>query len=289
MPILLASLILAGAVLQAGQPSSPAAPAVCRQSRTPRALTLDFGDGFAVTGAGSRQIGDRTQWAWTGEHCSAWIKASAHADVDAAGRTLSLPPGEDFEAHGEDPSGTRHMVVTASGREFRRGDRVVLPTVADDQWFSAMVLEFTRRSGRRAAERSTAILRGGGVKALLDEAEEIAGARIRAQYLMAAVSAVRGPDRAGFIKDASRLLDHGIAWRNLLETIPADWRRDDAVIAVVFAESCAVDGDEVVEWILRSFPTPKPLPPALRSAAESLINTLHSADRRAAWRETLSR
>jgi hypothetical protein len=162
----------------------------------------------------------------------------------------------------------------------------VLPTVEDDQWFSAMVLEFTRRSGLRADQRAAMILRTGGVKGLLAEAEEISGARVRAQYLVAAIPAVPASGRADFLKAASRVLDHNRAWQRLLETVPTEWRHDEAVLATVFAESVAVEPDEVVEWVLRSFPAPKPTPPSLRSLLESLINTLQSSERRAAWRGT---
>lgn len=273
--------------VHAQEPPARLARPVCRQSFTSRAQTLDLGDRFTVKGAGSRQIGDRTQWVWTGDDCSAWIRTSPDVDTDATGRGLVIAPAGVFDAFQRDAQGIREITISGTARHLRVDGREVIPTAADDKWLGDMALEYTRRAGLHAAERAQAILNTGGVKGLLGEIEEITSPRVRARYLVIAMPAVTTDGRSTFLAEAGRLLDRGIAWATLLDAVPASWRSDVSALKAIYTASAAIDPDEVVERILQRFPPPHPAPAEIRQLVEILIDTLQVTERRIELRALL--
>lgn len=284
--VVLGMLALAPFHLRAQEAAQPPR-AVCRQSATPLAQTFNLSDGFSVQGTGTRQVGDRTQWVWTGDNCAAWIKASTAVSTDASGRALVITAGSIFDAFQQDAQGVREFSISESGRRFRANGRDAVPTVLDDKWLGDMVLEYTRRAGLHAAERAEAILKSGGTSALVAEVEAINSPRVRARYLAMALPSVSPDGRPGFLTEAARRLDRGVAWSALLDAIPSSWHSDPAVLSAIYTASAAIEPDEFVERILQRFPPPHPMSAEMRQLVGILIDTLQTTERRTELRALL--
>jgi hypothetical protein len=266
--------------------AADAVDASCIQADASRARRAQIDSMFSVTGAGSTQKADgSTILVWTGTDCIAWIRFRGPVSVGTDWQSLVASAGSEFHAHDEGPEGRRDVIIDANGqRTFTHDGKVVAATPALESWTASMVREYVRRSGTGAATRANEIVARQGIAGLLAEAREIAIGRVRVRYLFAGFARVDASARAAFIQSAADLLDESNHRAEFLLATPPAWRADDDVIAAVYSAATALDADDAVEQLLRTMPPPRPAPPALRPAMETIFRGLQNSERRAALR-----
>lgn len=258
------------------------ARSVCEQADPRVARTATFDSGVRITGTGSISspaLGQ--QLVWTGTDCIAWITVHGTVQPTTDGRSVMVGETGSFAAFEERAGATREYRVTpGSVPKFLRNGEEGTATEADLAWIAGMVREFGWRTGFDAERRATIIGERGGTAALLAEAQRVGTADGRLPYLL------KGFDQrldvaalAGYIREASALLDRTDLKVEFLLGVPAETRSDPRILAEVYAAASSTHDDAGIERILAGFPPQRPVSGTVWAQLELLIGKLTTRDR----------
>lgn len=275
--------ILVAVALRALEPFSICEPTDTRNGMTPR-----FGGPVAISGPLGATVADAGRvLVWTGVDCAAYIIFKHPVTPSTDERDVTVGPGGTFSATEKGSKDREYTVWEFRGQQFRvlkASGSVVHIGPGEQEWIAQMVQEFVRREGYHAAERAQRIVQTRGLGGLLDEVDRIPQGPVQATYLAAGFVAVsRVQDRRPFLHRALEAVTDQEGRSRFLLAIPPAWRGQD-LLADVYRAAMVIQTDALVEEVISGLEPPHPIPPSLRIPLDSLIGTLHNAERRQALR-----
>ncbi|HEX9894631.1 MAG TPA: M56 family metallopeptidase [Gemmatimonadales bacterium] len=249
---------------------------LCATSSTGRNRKVNVSRSMSFSGSGTGEDGDGNSYVvWSGLDCSVVIHVTGLVrfnaeENDVAGFTRS---GRFEVTHTVGDRERRYLVRSRNGeleRSYFIDDRPAELDAEAQRWRGIVVLEYIRRSGHDAEDRTRRILQRAGIDGVLAEIDEIGSDWAQSKYFMALLASSRLDDAAAakVIGSAGRRIESDHYLAQILGAVPGSALNGSQARAAYLTASDGIESDHYVTQTLTRILASGSLEPA---ATRSLL------------------